>query len=173
VMRIVTKRMRGLLMSIRTPRRAATAFARLGLVRSRRGGAALEFALASTPFLMMIFGFISANLIFISWSNMQNAAYNAAFLMATGQITSFQSRAVTCTGSLSSSSAEYFACQNLPSWASFTATVTESCSTTVPSTVTVQVTPTASPTMGTDIFSFFSGRIIVANATMIKQGTCP
>jgi Flp pilus assembly protein TadG len=165
--------MRGLLTPIKTARRAAAAFARLDLVRSRRGVAALEFALAATPFLMMVFGFISANMIFISWSNMQNSAYNAAFLMATGQITSFQSRAVTCSGSLSSTSAEYYACQNLPTWATFTANASESCSTSVPSTVTVQVSSSASPTGGTDIYSFFTGKNVVANATMIKQGTCP
>ena len=49
---------------------------------------------------MMVFGFISANLIFITWSNMQNSAYNAAFLMATGQVTSFQSKSVACASSL-------------------------------------------------------------------------
>ncbi len=170
---IVTKRMQGLLTSLKTPRRAAAAFARLDLVRSRRGVAALEFALAATPFLMMVFGFISVNLIYLSWSSMQNSAYNAAFLMATGQITSFQSKAVTCSGSLSSTSAEYYACQNLPTWASFTATATESCSTTAPSTVTVLVAANGSTTGGTDIFSFFSGKVVSANATMIKQGTCP
>jgi Flp pilus assembly protein TadG len=163
--------MRSITAAISPLRRIGTALSRHDLNRCRRGVAALEFALATTPFLMMVFGFISANLIFITWSNMQNAAYNAAFLMATGQVTSFQSRSVTCTSSLSTASAEYYACQNLPSWASFTATATESC--TAPATVTVQVSTSAAAMAGTDIYSFFAGRTVMSNATMIKQGTCP
>lgn len=170
---IVTIPMQRFLTANKILRRAAAGIARSGLVRSRRGVASLEFALAATPFLMMVFGFISANLIFISWSSMQNSAYNAAFLMATGQVTNFQSHAVTCSPSLSTSSAEYYACQNLPTWATFTATVTESCSSSAPSTVTVQVSAGASATAGTDVFAFFSGKTVLANATMVKQGTCP
>lgn len=152
-------------------RRAAAAFSRDDLIRSRRGVAALEFALATPPFLMMVFGFITANMIFITWSNMQNSAYNAAFLVATSQITSFQSRSVTCAAGFSTSSAEYYACQNLPSWATVSATVTENC--TAPATVTVQVSSSAAAMAGTDIFAFFTGRTIATNATMMKQGTCP
>ncbi len=163
--------MRSILKTFAKFRRIPAALSRHELARSTRGVAALEFALAATPFLMMVFGFISANLIFITWSNMQNSAYNAAFLMATGQITSFQSKSVTCGSSLSSSSAEYYACQNLPSWASYTATATESC--TAPASVTVQVSSTAPVMTGVDVFSFFSGKSVVTNATMIKQGTCP
>jgi Flp pilus assembly protein TadG len=163
--------MRWILTTIKTLRRIEAAFSRHDLVRSRRGVAALEFALAATPFLMMVFGFISANLIFITWSNMQNSAYNAAFLMATGQITSFQSRSVSCSTGMSTTSAEYYACQNLPGWATFNATATESC--TAPASVTVQVSSTAPVMAGVDIFSFFTGRTVVTNATMIKQGTCP
>jgi Flp pilus assembly protein TadG len=163
--------MRCFLTSIEPFRRIAAAVSRHDLARSRRGVAALEFALAATPFMMLVFGFIAANLLFITWSNMQNSAYNAAFLMATGQISSFQSRSVGCSGSLSSSSAEYYACQNLPSWTSFNATATENC--TAPASVTVQVSTNAGTMAGVDIFSFFSGRTVVTNATMIKQGTCP
>jgi Flp pilus assembly protein TadG len=163
--------MRRILTNIETIRRVAAAFSRLELVRARRGVAAVEFALASTPFLMMIFGFVSCNMLFIAQSNMQNAAYNAAFVMATGQVTSFQSRAVTCSSSLSTSSAEYYACQNLPTWATFTATATESC--TAPASVSVQVSAGATALAGADVFSFFSGKTVVTNATMLKQGTCP
>jgi Flp pilus assembly protein TadG len=163
--------MRWILTTIKTLRRATAAFSRLDLARSNRGVVALEFALASIPFLMMVFGFISANLIFITWSNMQNSAYNAAFLMATGQITSFQSRSVNCTSTFATTSAEYYACQNLPSWATFTASATESC--TAPATVTVQVSSNATAMAGTDIFAFFAGKTVVTNATMMKQGTCP
>jgi Flp pilus assembly protein TadG len=163
--------MQWILKTIKTLERAAAASPYVDLARSRRGVAALEFALAATPFLIMVFGFISANLIFISWSNMQNSAYNAAFLMATGQVTSFQSRSVACSSSLSTASAEYYACQNLPSWATFTTTATENC--TAPATVTVQVSAGATALAGTDIFSLFSGKTVVTNATMMKQGTCP
>ena len=152
-------------------RRIAAVASRHDLSRSRRGVAALEFALAATPFLIMIFGFMSTSLIFITRSGMQNSAYNAAFVMATGQVTSFQSKPVTCTGSLSTASAEYYACANLPGWATFTATATESC--TAPASVTVQVSASASAVAGTDIYSFFSGKTVVTNATMMKQGTCP
>jgi len=151
--------------------RVKAAITRHDLVRSRRGVAALEFALAATPFMLLVFGAISVNLIFITWSNMQNSAYNAAFLMASGQITSFQSTSVTCSSSLATTSAEYYACQSLPSWATFTTTASENC--TAPATVTVQVSAGASSMAGADIFALFSGKTVVANATMIKQGTCP
>jgi Flp pilus assembly protein TadG len=163
--------MRWIFAIIKPLKRAAEEFSRLELVRARRGVAAVEFALAATPLLMMIFGFISANLLFITWSNMQNAAYNAVYVMATGQVTSFQSKAVTCSMSLTNSQAEYYACQNLPTWVTFNATATENC--TSPATVTVKVSASASATAGADIFSFFSGNSLVANATMMKQGTCP
>ena len=120
---------------------------------------------------MIVFGFIAANMIFITWSNMQNSAYNAAFLMATGQVSSFQSRSVNCGSTFATTTAEYYACQNLPSWATVTATATENC--TAPATVTVLVSSNAAAMAGTDLFSFFSGRTIATNATMIKQGTCP
>jgi Flp pilus assembly protein TadG len=164
--------MRRILTIIEALGRAATAFSRLGLVRERRGVAAVEFALAATPFLMMIFGFISVNMLFIAWSSMQNSAYNAAFVMATGQVTSFQGRAVACSTGPSSSTAEYYACQNLPSWGTFNVTATETCTPT-PATVTVQVSAGATVLAGVDIFSFFSGKTVVTNATMLKQGTCP
>jgi Flp pilus assembly protein TadG len=163
--------MRWVLKNINALKQVATAFSRLELVRARRGVAAVEFVLASTPFLMMIFGFVSCNMIFIAWSNMQNSSYNAAFAMATGQVTNFQSKAVTCSSSLTTTQAEYYACQNLPSWTTFTATATENC--TSPASVTVQVSANASATAGADIFSFFSGKTLVTNATMLKQGTCP
>ena len=164
--------MRWILTNIEALRRIAAAFSRLELIRERRGVAAVEFALASTPFLMMIFGFVSVNMLFVAWSNMQNASYNAAFVTATGQVTSFQSKAVTCSSSLTNTQAEYYACQNLPSWATFTATVTETCSP-APATVSVSVSAGATALAGVDIFSFFSGKTLVTNATMMKQGTCP
>lgn len=163
--------MRWILTTVKSAARRASGFSCLDLARSRRGVAAVEFAVAATPLMMMIFGFISVNLLFITLSDMQNSAYNAAFVMATGQITSFQSKAVTCSSSLSSSSAEYYACQNLPGWATFTATATENC--TAPAQVTVQVAATSSVTLGADIFSFFSGRTLASNSTLMKQGTCP
>jgi Flp pilus assembly protein TadG len=142
---------------------------RLG--RCRRGVAALEFALVSVPLTMMIFGFIATNAIFYTWSTMQNAVQNAALLMATGQITSFQSSATSCTGTLATTQAEYYACQNLPGWAAFTVTASESC--TAPATVTVRLSVNASTAGLADTYSFYSGKTLLAQAMMMKQGTCP
>src|ERR1700689_1390806 len=82
-----------------------------GLVACRRGAAAVEFALASIPLVMMILGFVATNSVFLALSTMQGSTLNAAMLMSSGQITSFQSRAVTCSSSLGTTTAEYYACQ--------------------------------------------------------------
>ena len=148
---------------VRRPRRA--------LGGCRRAVAALEFALVSAPLLILLFGFIATNAIFYTWSTMQNSVQNAALLMATGQITSFQSKAVTCSSSLTSTQVEYYACQGLPGWATFTATATESC--TAPPTVAVQLSVNASSAGLADIFSFYATKTLLAQATLMKQGTCP
>jgi Flp pilus assembly protein TadG len=141
------------------------------LLRCRRGVAALEFALLSAPFLIMVFGFIAVNCAFLALSQMQTSSLNAANLMATGQITSFQSTATTCTNSLTNTSAEYYACQNLPSWASFSVTATENC--TSPASVTVLITVNGGSAALADTYGFFSGKTLSATQTLMKQGTCP
>jgi len=142
-----------------------------GLRQCRRGAAALEFALASVPLMMIIFGFFATNAIFLTLATMQNNVQYAVGLMATGQITSFQSAAVSCAGTYTTSQAEYYACKNLPSWATFTVTATESC--TSPASVTVKLTVGATSAAIADIFSFYSGKTLQALATNMKQGTCP
>jgi Flp pilus assembly protein TadG len=140
-----------------------------GLVACRRGAAAVEFALASIPLVMMILGFVATNSVFLALSTMQGSTLNAAMLMSSGQITSFQSRAVTCSSSLGTTTAEYYACQGLPSWATFTVTASESCSS--PATVTVSLSGTGSAIA--DTYGFFAGRNVSAQSVMMKQGTCP
>jgi Flp pilus assembly protein TadG len=137
----------------------------------RRGTAALEFVLASGPTLLLLFGFIAVNAVFYTWSTMLASAQNAAMLMATGQITSFQSKATTCTGSLTSSQAEYYACQGLPTWASFSVTASENC--TAPASVTVQVSANASAAALADVYAIFAGKTLQVQSSMMKQGTCP
>jgi Flp pilus assembly protein TadG len=163
------RRMRVIAPSVERALIALSLARRLG--RCRRGVAALEFALVSVPLTMMIFGFIATNAIFYTWSTMQNSVQNAALLMATGQITSFQSSATTCAVTLGTTQAEYYACQNLPSWATFTVTASESC--TAPATVTVRLSVNASTAGLADTYSFYSGKTLLAQATMMKQGTCP
>lgn len=138
---------------------------------TRPGTAAVEFALVSVPMLMLLFGFVATNAVFLTLTSMQNNVQNATVMMATGQITSFQSKAVTCGSGLTATQAEYYACQNLPSWATFTVTATESC--TAPATVTVKLTVNASAAGLVDTYGFYTGKTLQAQATNMKQGTCP
>jgi Flp pilus assembly protein TadG len=141
------------------------------LIGCRRGAAALEFALVCAPFMIMLFGFIAMNSVFLNLSAMQGNSLNAAMVMATGQITSFQSRSVTCSNSLSATSAEYYACQGLPSWATFAVTASENC--TSPATVTVLLSVDGASAALADVYGFFSGRTLSMQSILMKQGTCP
>jgi Flp pilus assembly protein TadG len=141
------------------------------LAGCRRGVAALEFALVSAPLMIMLFGFVAMNSVFLSLASMQGNVLNASMVMATGQITSFQGRAVTCSGSLSTTSAEYYACQGLPSWVTFTATASENC--TSPATVTVTLSADASSAALADVYGFLSGKTLSTQSVLMKQGTCP
>lgn len=150
----------------------------LGVPRlGRRGTGALEFALLAGPLMTVMFGFMATNVLFFTWSSMQDSAQYAARMMATGQVNAFSNGAIsaanttssaTC-GSVSSGVVEYFACQGLPSWATFTVTATQDCA--VPS-VSVSVSVDAKAAALADVFSIFTGRTIVANSTMMKEGVC-
>jgi Flp pilus assembly protein TadG len=131
------------------------------LVRCDRAVAAVEFALALTPLLMLVFGFIAASAIFFTMSTMQSYAQYAARMMATGQITQLSTGAISttnttattnCSSSLSSSQVEYYACTGLPSWVPVSVTATENCA--VPS-VTVSLSASASSAALADMFGFF------------------
>jgi Flp pilus assembly protein TadG len=136
----------------------------------RRAAAAVEFALVSGPFLLLLFGFVATNSLFYCWSVMQNNAQYAAMMMATGQITSWSGSGVSCSSSLASTQVEYYACSGLPAWTTYTAKATETCS--VPN-VSVTLTTNASTAGLADIYSLFSGITLTAAATAMKQGTCP
>jgi Flp pilus assembly protein TadG len=138
--------------------------------RCRRAAAAVEFALVSGPFLVMLFGFVSANSLFYTWSVMENNAQYAAMMMATGQVTSWSSSGASCGSTLTSTQVEYYACGGLPGWTTYTAKATESCS--VPN-VSVTLTTSASTAGLADIYSLFSGITLTASATAMKQGSCP
>lgn len=144
-----------------------------------RGVAALEFALVVTPLMVVTFGFISVCLAIYTMTAMQNAAQYAAYMVATGQTKSISSGPLStsnttattaCSGSLASTQAEYYACQGLPSWASFTVTTTENCAT--PS-VSVNLSVNATSAAVADIFGIFSGSSLSSNAVAMKQGACP
>jgi Flp pilus assembly protein TadG len=168
-------------------RRTAPPRARGGLVgrmmrdvgHCRRGVAMLEFAMVATPLMLIVFCFVALSAVFYTWSAMQNAAQYAALLVATGQIKSVSTGALSsgnetattaCSGSLTSTEAEYYACSGLPSWSSFTVTTTENCTT--PS-VAVSISTSASTAAIADVFELFTGSTIVASATEMKQGQCP
>jgi Flp pilus assembly protein TadG len=136
----------------------------------RKAAAAVEFALVSGPFMLMLFGFVAANSLFYTWSVMQNNVQYAAMMMATGQVTSWSSSGVSCGSTLTSTQVEYYACTGLPPWTTFTAKATESCS--VPN-VSVTLTTNASTAGLADIYSLFSGITLTAAATAMKQGNCP
>jgi Flp pilus assembly protein TadG len=150
-----------------------------GLAGCRRGAIALEFALASVPLLMLMFGFIATSAVFNTWSSMQSNTQYAARMMSTGQVftnangaisTSNNSSSATCGSSLRNTQVEYYACSGLPGWATFTVTTTENC--TVPS-VTVSLSANAAAAAIADIENFFSGKTIVAQTVFMKEGSCP
>ena len=150
-----------------------------GLTRDRRGVAALEFALVAGPFMVMMFCFIATSAVFQTWSSMQNYAQYAARVMSTGQIKNFSNGAitagnasstVTCSGSLNNTQVEYYACNGLPTWATFTVTATQNCAT--PS-VTINISVSAAGVAISDIFAMFAGKTLTATSVMMKEGLCP
>jgi Flp pilus assembly protein TadG len=56
------------------------------LSRDRRGSVAVEFALVSIPFFMLLFGVLEAGLIFYGSSVLEKATADAARLVKTGQV---------------------------------------------------------------------------------------
>jgi len=150
-----------------------------GLAGCRRGAVAVEFAVASVPLMLMVFGFIATAAVFNTWSSMQSNAQYAARMMSTGQITNNNSGAlsssnttatVSCSSSLKSTQIEYYACTGLPNWTTYSVTTTENCS--IPN-VTVSVSSSASTAAIADIEKIFSGITIVAQTVMMKEGSCP
>lgn len=144
-----------------------------------RATAALEFAIVATPLMLLTFGFIAMSAVFYTWSSMQSGAQYAALLVATGQIKNLSTGAITannatatttCSSSLTSTEAEYYACTGLPSWVTFTVTTTENCAT--PS-VTVSLSASASAAAIADVFAIFTGKSLVSSAVVMKQPPCP
>jgi Flp pilus assembly protein TadG len=134
----------------------------------RKAAAAVEFALVSGPFLLMMFGFVATNSLFYCWSVMQNNAQYAAMAMAARQATSWSGSNVSCSSSLTSAQVEYYACSGLPGWTTYTAKATQTC----PS-VSVTLTTNASTAGLADIYSLFSGITLTATATQLMQRSCP
>jgi Flp pilus assembly protein TadG len=147
--------------------------------RCKKGVAALEFALLATPLMLITFSAIATCLALDTMSAMQGAAQYGALMVATGQAENLTSGPVSttnttatakCSGSISSLDAEYYACQGLPSWATFTVTTTENCAT--PS-VTVSLSVKASQAALAYIFGIFGSSDLMSNAVVMKEGTCP
>ncbi len=150
-----------------------------GLGDCRRGSVALEFVLASAPMILLVFGFIATSAVFNTWSNMQSNAQYAARMMSTGQIKNLANGALTttnttnttaCSGTLTNTQVEYYACNGLPSWTTYSVTATENCA--VPS-VTVSLTASAATAAIADVAAIFTGKNIVAQAVVMKEGSCP
>jgi len=145
----------------------------------RRGAAALEFALVVGPLMTVMFGFMATNVLFFTWAAMQDSAQFAARMVATGQVKNFANGAITlanttstvvCSGTLNTTMAEYYACQGLPTWATFTVTASEDCA--VPS-VSVSISVSATSAALADIYAIFAGKTIVAQSVLMKEGVCP
>lgn len=146
---------------------------------SRRGTVAVEFAVASVPLMLIVFGFIAASAVFNTWTSMQGNVQYAARMMSTGQITANNTGAlsstnttatVACSSSLKTTQVEYYACTGLPTWTTFSVTTTENCA--APS-VTVSLSSSATSAAIADIENIFSGQTLVAQSVMMKEGTCP
>ena len=145
----------------------------------RRGTAALEFAMVMPPFLLLCFGFIGTNAALMTRSSAQNSAQVAASLMATGKVTNFATGPITgqmatatttCSGSLATTTVEYWACQGLPSWATFSVTASRNCS--VPSVTVRTIASGFNQTTTGDVFGVLLGRTMTVTVVMMKQGTC-
>jgi Flp pilus assembly protein TadG len=145
----------------------------------RRGSVAVEFAVASVPLMLMVFGFIATAAVFNTWSSMQSNTQYAARMMSTGQITSNNSGAISstnttttvaCSSSMKTTQVEYYACTGLPTWTTFTVSTTENCA--VPS-VTVSLSASATTAAIADVEKIFSGKTILAQTVMMKEGSCP
>lgn len=146
--------------------------ARLGsgsaLAQCRRGVAAVEFALAATPLMMIVFGFIATNLLFFTLSVMQNSANYAAVMLATGSATTANTGAlVSCSGPPASGTAEYYACTGLPAWATFQASSRRDCA--VPK-VSVTISVSASAAALADAFNIFTGQTLTTTSVSMPQG---
>ncbi len=150
------------------------------LASCRRGSVAVEFALASVPLMLLVFGFIATAAVFNTWSSMQSNTQYAARLMSTSQImannngtittANTSSTSVTCSSTLKTTQVEYYACLNLPTWTTFTVSTVENCAT--PS-VTVSLSTGATTAAIADVEKIFSGKTIVAQTVMMKEGNCP
>jgi Flp pilus assembly protein TadG len=161
------------LVAVSSIRRMLASIPGLTLVRARRGVAAVEFALAMTPLLLIVFGFFAINIMFYTLSAMQNSAFYAASLLAAGKATTTNNNAVvSCAASPAHPSAEYYVCNSsmLPEWATFEVTSAEDCS--VPK-VSVTVSVNASAAALADVFSFFTGQTLTTTSVQMKQGSCP
>jgi Flp pilus assembly protein TadG len=152
---------------------------RNNLAGCRRGSVAVEFAVASVPLMLLVFGFIAVAAVFNTWSSMQSNTQYAARMMSTSQImannsgtitTTNNTSSVACSSTLKSTQVEYYACLNLPTWTTFTVTTAENCTT--PS-VTVTLSTGANTAAIADVVQIFSGKTIVAQTTMMKEGNCP
>ena len=170
---VSTARMRGRLTRCAGLRRSNN------LASCRRGSVAVEFAVASVPLMLLVFGFIATAAVFNTWSSMQSNTQYAARLMSTSQImannsgtitTTNNTSSVACSSTLKSTQVEYYACLNLPTWTTFTVTTAENCAT--PS-VTVTLSTGATTAAIADVVQIFSGKTIVAQTTMMKEGNCP
>ena len=128
------------------------------LTRCRRGVAAVEFALAITPMLLI-----------------GQAKNNFNGLITSGNSSS---SSVPCSSgtppvpnaALTTSMVEYYACTGLPTWANFTVATSEDCS--VPK-FSVTISVNASSAALADIFNFFTSETLKATSVAVKQGTCP
>lgn len=144
----------------------------VALRRCRRGVAALEFAMAATPLIILVFGFFAINLMFYTLTTMQNASFFAVTMLAAGRATTANTGTpVSCAATPASPTAEFFACSDpsLPGWATFQVSSTQDCAGLK---VSVTVSVNASSAALVDIFSTFTGETLTTTSVAMKQGSC-
>ena len=132
------------------------------------------------PLLIIVFGFIATNTLYYCLHVMQNSAQYAAMMVATSSVknnangafstSNTGASAVSCASATDSTKVEYYACQGLPTWASFSVTSVETCAT--PS-ISVSISTDAGTAAIADVFSIFTGQTLTATAVAVKQGSCP
>ena len=124
--------MRGSLEAVLLPIRSSARQFALRLTRDERGATAIEFAMVSLPFFMMLFGLIILGLFFFTTFVLENAVEQSARLIRTGQVQQNGMTAADFKQEVCKRAPPYVDCDgkmriNVQSYSSFGSVVTPAC----------------------------------------------
>lgn len=136
------------------------------------GGAAAEFAIVLPILSLCIFSIIGFSSFLYTQNNMVNAAREAVRQMAVVEAP-YSSGAISCGTDEAAilGSAEYVACNYLTFWGSnFIIDASTDCP--LEDKATVRIVANASQAALTDIFGFFTGKLLSVEVSMRKEDPC-